>query len=233
MQSTLNLATGLKSWTTTEENVKLEISIEGNLSRVIWIHTVDGLDIRQNTIGFIFDNGTFDSFADDWNLFKVGSIDVRLSMDEAVRIAMERTQKYAYTIGGITVSNFVILEEGIEAELTMQNRGNYTVYPHWSIRLPLTQVYPGLVSEIRVLLWADTGEVTYINAVGSLGSPPAADSTSQSEIDTISPTNDSSFEPQSGSYDNGLGVYLVAGTAAVVIAITVGLSVTVLKKRSK
>jgi hypothetical protein len=184
-------------------------------------------------MGFIFDNGTFDSFANDWNLYKVGSTDVKVSMDEAIRIARGRAQNYAYTIGNTTVSNFTILEERIKGELTMQNRGNYTVYPHWRIRLPLAKVYPGLISEIRVLLWADTGEVTYIKAIGNLGSPPPADSANQTEIDSTSPTAESPSKTQPESNNSGSVDYLIAGTVATTIAIAVALGALILKKRSK
>ena len=41
-----------------------------------------------------------------------------------------------------------------------------TVSPLWHIRFGLTEVYPGLVTEIRLSLWADTGELIWINSAG-------------------------------------------------------------------
>jgi hypothetical protein len=43
------------------------------------------------------------------------------------------------------------------------------VYPIWVVDLPLNDVYPGMVSFIRVRLWADTGEVINIQPLGSGG----------------------------------------------------------------
>lgn len=161
----LDTLTELKSMTTENGNVKLEVYNEGNFSRFWWTDTVNGIEIPQKTIGLVFYNGTFEMFSDYWNYYTVGNTDVKFDREKAIQIAKERAQSYSYTIGNIVVENLTILEDYITAELTMQDRGNYVVYPWWEIRLPLDKVYLGSVTEIRVLMWADTGEVTYVQTI--------------------------------------------------------------------
>ena len=167
--NSLSTLTELKSMTTETGNMKLEVYNEGNYSRFWWTDTVNGIEIPQKTMGLGFYNGTFEMFADYWNVYTVGNTDVKFDREEAIQVAKERAQSYSYTIGNTVVNNFTILEDYITAELTMQDRGNYVVYPWWEIRLPLDKVYLGLVTEIRVLMWADTGEVTYVQAIGGGG----------------------------------------------------------------
>jgi len=165
----LSALTELKSVTTQYGNVKLEVYNEGNLSRFFWTDTVNGIEIPQKLVGLVFYNGTFESFGDYWNVYTVGNTDVKFDREKAIQVAKERAQNYSYTIGNTVVNNFTILEDYITAELTMQDRGNYVIYPWWEIRLPLDKVYLGSVTEIRVLMWADTGEVTYVQAIGGGG----------------------------------------------------------------
>ena len=104
-------------------------------------------------------------FCDYWNCYTVGNADVKFDREAAIQVAKEHAQNHSYNIGDTTVSDFTILDEYITAELMMQERGNYEVYPWWEIRLPLDKAYLGAITEIRVLMWADTGEVTYVEAI--------------------------------------------------------------------
>lgn len=165
IHDSLSPITELKNMTAENGSVKLEVYKEGNLSRFWWTDTVDGIEIPQKTVGLVFYNGVFEMFGDYWNVYTVGNTDVEFDREEAIQVAKERAQNYSYTIGDTVVNNFTILEDYISAELTMQDRGNYVVYPWWEIRLPLDKAYPGLITEIRVLMWADTGEVTYVQAI--------------------------------------------------------------------
>jgi len=161
----LSSLTELKSMMTQNGNVKLEVYSEGSLSQFWWTDSVNGIEIPQKQIGLVFYNGTFESFGDYWNVYTVGNSDVKFDREEAIQVAKELARNYSYSIGDTVVSNFTILEDYIIAELTMQDRGNCVVYPWWEIRLPLDKAYPGAVTEIRVNMWADTGEVTYLQAL--------------------------------------------------------------------
>ena len=165
IQDSLIALTELKSMTTENGNFKLEVRNEGAYSRFFWTDTVNGIEIPQKQVGLVFYNGTFETFSDHWNCYTVGNTDVKFDIEDAIQVAKEHAQNHSYNIGDTVVNNFTILDEYIIAELTMQDRGNYVVYPWWEIRLPLDKAYLGSITEIRVLMWADTGEVTYVEAI--------------------------------------------------------------------
>jgi hypothetical protein len=84
---------------------------------------------------------------------------VNVSQVQAIQIATDQAlNKYSF------LSNSTILDNIAMAGLSLQDRGNYILYPSWDIILPLAKPV-GAVGEIQVLLWADTGQVYYI--VGS------------------------------------------------------------------
>jgi len=166
MQDSLNTLTELKSMTTKNGNMKLEVKNEGNYSWFWWTDTVNGIEIPQKTIGLTFYNGAFEQFGDYWNVYTVGNANVKFDREEAIQVAKELARNYSYTFGDTVVSNLTILDDYITTRLTMQDREkNCAVYPWWEIYLPLDKVYPGAVTRIHVNMWADTGEVTYIQAL--------------------------------------------------------------------
>jgi hypothetical protein len=165
MQDSLNTLTELTSITTENANMKLEVHDEANYSQFSWTATVNGIEMPSKQVSLVFYNGTFETFGDYWNCFTVGNTDIKFDIDDAIQIAKEHVQNHSYNIGDIVVNNFTILDDFIVAELTMQDRGDYVLYPWWEIRLPLDKAYLGSVTEIRVLMWADTGEVTYVEAI--------------------------------------------------------------------
>ncbi|WNZ28648.1 MAG: hypothetical protein IAX21_08295 [Candidatus Bathyarchaeota archaeon] len=131
-------------------------------------------------------------------------------------IAKQVAKNHSYTIGNTTVNNFTILDDPFSTELRMQTKENHMLYPQWAIRLCLDKVYLGGVTEIRVLMWADTAEVTYIAALGSLGSPVVED--------------DVSF-PQENSTLQTLDTWLVA--ISIVTVIGIALAIITIKKKHK
>jgi hypothetical protein len=166
MQDSLNALTELENMTTKIGNMKLEVKNEGNYSWFFWTDTVNGIEIPQKSIGLTFYNGAFETFGDHWNVYTVGNADVKFDREEAIQVAKELARNYSYNIGDMVVSNLTILDDYTTTRLTMQDREkNCVVYPWWEIRLPLDKVYPGAVTEIRVNMWADTGEVTYLQAL--------------------------------------------------------------------
>ena len=170
MRDMLDAVTELKPITTTLDDVKFRIRNYGPYTCFEWICTVNGIDVERKEVMFTFHNGSFEYFADTWDLYKVGTADLKVSRDEAIRIAREYAYSHPYTFGGVPV-NFTILDEPVSAELSMEPREGYTLYPWWNIRLYLDKVYPGNVGSIQVTLWADTGEVTHCEAISVGGSP--------------------------------------------------------------
>jgi len=182
MNDLLSTVTELKPMNATSGNVKLIIKINEPFTHIDWIYTVNGTDVPRKGIGFKFEDGSFANFGNGWDLYTVGSADLKLSRDDAIRIARQHAQSYSWKVGNTTVSDFTILDSPVNAESSMQPRGDNTLYPWWNIQLYLDKTYPGMIGSIQVGLWADTGEITNIEAI-STGGPPPEDSTDQTGLD--------------------------------------------------
>jgi hypothetical protein len=171
MRTMLDAVTELKPTKIVKGGVQLEMSIEDNLTRVEWIETVDGLEIRQNTVSLHFLNGTFSSFANSWGLYKVGTTEIRVPREEAIRMAREQALDYSYRhFADEDVGDYSVLEEPAFIELNLANRGNYTVYPSWNIYLVTDKPYARVITCFHVGIWADTGLTMGFVA---LGGPPS------------------------------------------------------------
>lgn len=232
IRDSLNTLTELKSITVETDNVKLEVYTEGDFSRFYWKDTVKGIEIPQKAVGLVYYNGTLRTFSDHWNCYTIGSSDVNFDREKAIQTAKELAEKYSYTIGNTVVDNFTVVDEYIIAELTMQNRGECVLYPWWEIRLPLDDIYPGYVTEIRVLMWADTGEITYVQAIGGGGGNVVVSSeeTSNPTATYILPTTDALPENENNSVQNLL---LVSGIVALMIAVGATVTKVFIKKKKK
>ncbi|MEM4733848.1 MAG: hypothetical protein QXD70_04905 [Candidatus Bathyarchaeia archaeon] len=213
MREMLESVTVMKPMTKVSGNVKLCISSNEPYTYFDWTYTVNGIDVERKQLRFAFYNGSFEYFGNSWDLYTVGSADLKVSREGAIRIAREHMQNYSWGVGDIIVRDFTILDSPVSAELSMQPREGNMLYPWWNIRLYLDKVYPGMIGSIQVGLWADTGEITNIVPISTGGSiiqesPPAS-------IDELS----------------SLNVYLIAMTIAI-IAVTAGVALA-LKKRRK
>lgn len=169
MRSMLDSVAEPKDSTISMGNVAQKISVEGDAVEIMWTSSINGVEDKQKAVCLRLEDGHFQFFCDNWNLYKIGNANVNISEQEAIQIAMEAARAYSWTAGNQTISNVTVLDTPASVKLSMQNRGNYTLYPLWDILLPLDKVYPGLISGIHVLLWADTGEVSFITATGGGG----------------------------------------------------------------
>jgi hypothetical protein len=115
--------------------------------------------------------GNFEFFCDNWDLYTIGNTNVEVSAAQAVQIAKQQAIDKYSSSGNQSVSDLTILDKKAKVSLTMQDRGDYTLYPQWDILLPLDKAY-GAVTGIQVLVWADTGVIPFVAAVGGYGTIP-------------------------------------------------------------
>jgi len=150
---------------------------ETNTTYVKWTYTENGILFSQKTVGVTIlceRRVTQLVFVDQWDIYRVGSAELRISEEEAVRLAKEYAKQYVYTSEGRLVGNFTFLEKPLYTYLGTHYRGDYyTLYPYWKVYLCLDKMYPGGVTGIEVLLWADTGEKISISVSGVGGPPPS------------------------------------------------------------
>ncbi|MCW4016496.1 MAG: winged helix-turn-helix domain-containing protein [Candidatus Bathyarchaeota archaeon] len=153
-----------------EGDMKLIIANDGKDTEIQWITTVDGIDYQARGVSLSFDNGVLESLSDGWFLFKIGSTEVNISEEEAIQIAMSNAPDYSWTAEGVEITDFVILEEPVSADLWPHIRDEpLELIPYWYIVLQLDKVYPGNVNSIGVGIWADTGAVSGYSTISTTG----------------------------------------------------------------
>ncbi len=160
MIDVLNTIEVIENVETTLGNAKLNITSRTDYIAFKWSYTLGGLDFPAITIEFL--KGTFSGFGDIWSIYKVGRTEVNVSREEAINIARESAREYSWTVNGIEITEFTILEEPVDAELWKYPREDtLTLRPYWYVTLHLDKVYPGNVDRIQVGIWADTAEVIF------------------------------------------------------------------------
>lgn len=166
MRGLLETVTVVEDLQTTQGNMKLAISTEGNDVVIQWMYTISGIDFQSKALNFRFDNGVLEELLDGWFLFSVGSTEVNVSSDEAVEIAKNSAKDFSWIFEGIEVTDFIIREEPLSISLLPHGREDpLALVPYWYIILQLDKFYLGDINRIAVGLWADTGEVHDIDAL--------------------------------------------------------------------
>jgi hypothetical protein len=220
MRSMLDSVAKPENSTVIVGNVTQEVSVEGDTMTIRWKSSVNGVENTQKAMRVTLQDGHLQFFCDNWNLYKIGNANVNVSEQEAIQIAVKAARAYSWTAGNQTVSNITVLDTPASLTLSMQNRGNYTLYPLWDILLPLDKVYPGLVTGIHVSLWADTGDVSFITATGGGGVPSAASSSTPS------------LEPSTPAVASEPAEYEIV-MIAMLIAVTVSIASYLFYKRRR
>ena len=190
MEDMLEATTELNNSVVSNANFTQEIAINQNDVTISWQPFANGLSNQQDNVILEFQNGNLVMYSGLLSVYTIGKTAVNISEQSAIQIATENAEACSYQIDNETISNVTILDNQAIANLTLQNRGNATLYPLWNILLPLDRLYPGGVTSFRVLIWADTGDVSSITPVGSYGvgtDPSATPNTpsTQSTTDSI------------------------------------------------
>lgn len=162
MWEMLETVTEIKPMTKSVGNITLKISI-GTYTYIDWIYTSNGIDFERKRIHFSFRNGTFRSFRDDWNHYKIGSDSINVSEEEAISIARNATEDMPKLYGKVGNETIVlqpqVAEEPVEAELMVGIKEPLTLYPLWHVQLYFDKLY-GNYYGVAVNIWANTGEIS-------------------------------------------------------------------------
>jgi hypothetical protein len=155
----LDFVTDLKTTNVTLGDLKMRIYEVNSFPHIDWVRAVNGLDFTTG-LDIRFTNGILDSFTDRSSFFKIGSADVNISRDEAVRIALTEAKTYSsVNLWGIGTFRFRVKEEPFIVQLQV-GTANFTMYPYWDIWFPADpEVYS--ITGVKVYIRADTGEITY------------------------------------------------------------------------
>ncbi len=150
-----------------EGNIKLQVSVSGDKTEILWLYTENGVDFSPKSLSLIFENRVLKELTDGWLLFTIGSTEVNVaSEEEAIEIAKKAVEDFTWTADGVVVSDFNVLEEPVLAVFhpTLREEG-LALIPYWEVTLYLDKVYPGGVSRIAVGVWADIGEVRRVRTL--------------------------------------------------------------------
>jgi len=90
-----------------------------------------------------------------------------------------------------------------------------TLYPHWQVVLYFDKTYPGFVIGVEVGIWADKGEIHYINPISTGGGLPPQDSS------TPSPEPEPAPSPQPSPQPNFSGTGIPIEYRYAIIAVTI------------
>jgi hypothetical protein len=178
MRNMLDTVTELKGSEVTIGDFTQDIEVSENIVKMSWEPFANGLSNPQYKLYLEFKNGHLTQYANYLDIYKIGSSEVNISEAQAIQIATDHAKTFSYTQESDTVSNFTILDGIAMARISLDNRGSNTLYPFWSILLPLDEMYPGGVTAFSVGIWGDTGEIAYFTPVGSSGDPNAVPSES-------------------------------------------------------
>jgi hypothetical protein len=154
-------------------NTKLRLSTYGTSSDALLMYTDNGTDFPPKSQDVVFENNVVTKFSDDWVLYQVGSTQVNISKEQAVLIAKNAAKTFSWNSNGTQISDFQILDNPVTVQLVSHAKGleSLTLYPYWYVTLFLDKTYPGGVSVIAVGVWADTGKVEAIQALGGQVAP--------------------------------------------------------------
>jgi hypothetical protein len=226
-RNVLDSVTEVKTSNVTVGDLKMQISEKNSSTNIDWVRTINGLEFGTG-LSIRLKNGIIEVFTDRSRFFKIGSADVNLSQEEAVRIALEEAKTFTsvkiWRGDHDEVFPFNVKEEPMIVSLRV-GTSNFTMYPYWYVWFAADpQVYS--VTGVEVNMRADTGEISYSQQTSSYGvfDPDAAS--------TSTPTPSALPNEQTkGDPDQPISTFVIAG--AVTTAIAVAIATVALKKKSK
>ena len=149
-------------------DMKFIIVTEGKDVMMQWSHMSNGIDYQGKGVRLTFDNGVLEMFNDGFFLFNVGSTEVNISEEEAINIAINGAKDFSWTVGGVEIKDFIILEETVSVELWPHMRDKpAALIPYWYVTFKLDKTYPGNINSLGIGIWADTGEISAFTTISA------------------------------------------------------------------
>jgi hypothetical protein len=141
----------------------------------MWVYCNDGAIADRKNICISYEYGNLKYFMNNWAIYTIANTTNNFNETQAQLIALKfmKHYYYNYTLDNGTiekVSNFSIVNSSYlghtyliyinAASADNARGGDQTVfYPAWVVPMGFDRWYPGGVSMIQVILWADTGQI--------------------------------------------------------------------------
>lgn len=231
MLAMLNNVSEVKNLEIIKDNLKLKISVaEPYYTDFAFKYTSHGVDYPK-IIHVAFNKENLAGIIDQWNLYTVGSENLKISRDVAIRIAQEQAEKngsfVTFTDGTIAKYN---LTGVVDAHIGSAVREPWTAYPFWGVQL-YTDIYRGK-NQIQVGIWADTGIIEYCYAVGSMGGgSPQPTNPSIRPLGPAESTLPSSDQQEISTNAPQIDTIIIVAFVVAIVAISISLAV--LRKRKQ
>ncbi|MFB3888438.1 MAG: winged helix-turn-helix domain-containing protein [Candidatus Bathyarchaeia archaeon] len=166
MSNMLSSVNGTENADVTQSDIKFTVSTSGENIELQWAYTENGVDFSQKGVYLVYENGALTEMTDGWFLLKIGNTQVNVSSEQATEIARNAAKSFTWTVNGVDVKNFSVLDSPVSVVFHPTQREEYlTLVPYWYVTLYLDKVYAGGVNRIGVGVWADTGEVADIKTL--------------------------------------------------------------------
>ena len=152
----------------TAGNMKLQITLSGDTVEFLWMYTEKGVDFSAKSLRMTFENHVLTAMTDGYFLFTVGNTNLSVSQDQAVKIAQNYVRTLTWTIDNKQVSGFNTLDQPVSVQLVPHPRNDsVALVPYWYVELRLDKVYSGVINEVTVGVFADTGQVADVQMLSS------------------------------------------------------------------
>jgi hypothetical protein len=230
------------------EDVKLEVSgSDPNRVSYMWTYVdSNGVLAEKKNVILIYEKGAFKGFFNNWPLYTIAETTSKFSAEQATELAIEASRNFSYPVTfdngtEMMVSGFSIAPESLgEAKLIYVNsveqefaRGGDPdrLYLAWYVPLGFDRFYPGDVSGMTVILWADTGEVCSMDRI--IVDSEFADSLEQQAIENEEAVVQSSQLRPTVFSTQAVGVLVVAGLVFASLGASQKIVATGLRKRGR
>jgi hypothetical protein len=232
-------------WVNMQNQINVRIFTDGTIDLIMW---KNGNQAFGTTV-----SSTLSPYVSHMFTANVTGTNIKVWIDGSLRINVNSA--YFDDIAGTVGYQAVAKDFPVSAEVSMQPR-NGSLYPHWEIYLPLDKLYLGQVTSVRVMMWADTGEIDSFEASSTLGDPSSQDTTTPSALPSpqVTETSESTISPSltpqptaspspslqptqspSSQPENNTQGFSTALMVAVVaaVAVVIALSALLLKRRTR
>jgi uncharacterized membrane protein len=194
LKSTLIDVVPGKNLTKTSGNIVLEATANDGYTYFKWYYTANGAAAPYSKfITLSFKDGFLEIFADNWQLYNIGSTNINLSEEEAITIALETAKAHFWSLNleadALDVNNFnesnvrwtsLIFDNSLNANET-RSEDLLELYPVRRIGIALNKWY-GHMYGTEVDIWADTKKVRSVQEVWSTLPPPEGEPTANINI---------------------------------------------------
>ncbi|MDR0493475.1 MAG: winged helix-turn-helix domain-containing protein [Nitrososphaerota archaeon] len=143
----------------TSGNMKLQISLKGEIAEFMWLYTENDVDFSPKSLLMVFQNRVLIKLMDGYFLYTIASTDLTIGQQEAVAVARSYIKTLTWVIDGEKVNGFNSQGDPFYIEFIPHPRNNsVALVPYWYVVLPLDRTYSSGINQVAVGIYADNGE---------------------------------------------------------------------------